>query len=303
MKKNLFTISLVLLLCLTGTYNDVLAEEKLEPGKCSITIDKSKNTFSNRSQATGPCKGLVEGYYLDVPMLYGSYTGSVSNGQEVVIGTPKVPYGESRLTVQIIEGAPPAPPKETNEDKKPVNPAPKEKQESKDKNESTSKEKNKNSNTESKVKEKSSNNVSKSSTNSNSSSTTEKKNASQNNNDTVTDGNTSSINKSEKKENNETSTESKQAKDSSDETKGAVDKSKEYESKIEEKTEIEETEKNKIKTSAAKQSSTEDQEISNAEINESEPSSNLWIWIVMGLIAVITVILISILIYKKRKEE
>ncbi|GLO68267.1 hypothetical protein [Oceanobacillus kimchii] len=301
MKKNLFTISLVLILCITNTYN-VLAEENLEPGKCSITIDKSKNTFSNRSQATGPCKGLVEGYYLDGPILYGSYTGPVSNGQEVLIGTPKVPYGESNLTVKVIEGTPP---KENNEDKKPVDPAPDDEQKTQDKDDSNSNEKNKNSNTESNVKEKNSNNGSKSSTNTNSSSPKDKNNVSHNNKDTtVKNKDTDSINTNEKKENKETTTAaSKQVKDSSNDTNESVEKSKESDSNNEEKIKKEKTEEKQIKTAGSIHSSTEGKEISNTEVNESESSPNLWIWIVIGLTVSITVILTSILIYKKRKGE
>ena len=72
-----------------------------EPGECEIIINSDEHTFSNRAQANGPCEGLVEGYYLDGPILYGSYTGPVADGEEVLIGTPNIPYGESRLTVYL----------------------------------------------------------------------------------------------------------------------------------------------------------------------------------------------------------
>ncbi|MFD1608814.1 hypothetical protein [Oceanobacillus luteolus] len=80
-------------------------DSQLEPGTCGMTINTEVHTWSNKAQATGPCEGLVEGYYLadnGEPWLIGGVTQPVDySGQQFVIGTPNHPYGESILTVYI----------------------------------------------------------------------------------------------------------------------------------------------------------------------------------------------------------
>lgn len=116
-------IVLVSIFILGGIFNPLLANAA-EPGKCEITIISNVHTYSDPAQATGPCNGLIIGYYIEengAPTLIGSYTGIVSNGQQVRIDTPQITYGESILTVTFIKNQEPSPPKE---EEKPENEQP-----------------------------------------------------------------------------------------------------------------------------------------------------------------------------------
>lgn len=120
LKKALLKVISVLVFVLV-LFPVVANAEELQPGQCEMTIESDKHTPQSPAQATGPCNGLVEGYYVagqDRFGIAGMVTATVtSNGQKFTIGTPKHPYGESILTVYIVKKNPPK--QEEPKDEKP----------------------------------------------------------------------------------------------------------------------------------------------------------------------------------------
>ena len=91
------------------------AGEKKGTGKCSITIT-TDNTYDNKAQATGLCKGYIYGYYVSGQFVVdGAYTGEVVNGQKITFFLPPdvSDYYNYELTVKTVAK------------KNPVEPAPK----------------------------------------------------------------------------------------------------------------------------------------------------------------------------------
>ena len=127
-------------------------EEELEPGQCEIRIESDKHTFTNPASATGPCNGLIRGYYweeydrfdIDGPVT----RRGVENGDVFLVGTPKHPYGESNLTVYVVKNNPPKQekPKEEKQEKPPKKEKSKPKEEKQEKNNVESDEKQSSSN-------------------------------------------------------------------------------------------------------------------------------------------------------------
>lgn len=80
------------------------AGEKKGTGKCSITIT-TDNTYNNKAQATGLCKGYIYGYYVSGQFaLEGAYGGPVVNGQKVTFFLPPdvSDYYNYELTVKTV---------------------------------------------------------------------------------------------------------------------------------------------------------------------------------------------------------
>ena len=80
------------------------AGEKKGTGKCSITIT-TDNTYNNKAQATGLCKGYIYGYYVSGQFVVdGSYTGEVVNGQKITFFLPPFvsDYENYELTVKTV---------------------------------------------------------------------------------------------------------------------------------------------------------------------------------------------------------
>lgn len=127
MKKVFITVVAVLLM--VSALPTFVGAEELQPGKCEMTIISNKHNWDNMAQASGPCEGRVEGYYLaetNTFQLVGAVTTIVNqNGQQFTIGTPKVPYGQSILTVfiqKVEETKPTQPKEEPKPDPKPTQP-------------------------------------------------------------------------------------------------------------------------------------------------------------------------------------
>ncbi|HAM79247.1 hypothetical protein [Ornithinibacillus bavariensis] len=101
-----------------------------------MTIKSDVHDWNNKAQADGPCRGLVQGYYLPASDVFPESFGIIGmanyeitkNGKQFTIGTPKHPYGESVLTVYIVKVAElkPEPRPESKKENKPKTTQPKE---------------------------------------------------------------------------------------------------------------------------------------------------------------------------------
>jgi hypothetical protein len=124
---NVLVIAAVLIgLNILAMSEKVYAEE-MQKGKCEMTIYSNKHDWTNQAQASGPCAGLVTGYYNGTFHIYGMTTAEVNhNGQVFDVGTPAYKFPTSDLTVYIVVVTEPKP-EQKQPDPKPAEkqPAPK----------------------------------------------------------------------------------------------------------------------------------------------------------------------------------
>lgn len=108
MLKIIKALTLTSALAISSLFVGGVASAQEEPIQtCEITIIKGQHTWENRAQATGVCKGYVEGYYISA---FGeeqfSLTGLAANliqydGQQFELATPK--YSRIILTAHIVK--------------------------------------------------------------------------------------------------------------------------------------------------------------------------------------------------------
>lgn len=101
-------LSVLIIMMVLTVMNVTSASEKVfasesPKGKCEMTIYSNKHDWNNHAQASGPCAGLVTGYYNGTFHIYGMTTDEVThNGQVFDVGTPAYKYPTSDLTVHIV---------------------------------------------------------------------------------------------------------------------------------------------------------------------------------------------------------
>ena len=120
LKKALLKVMSVLVFVLV-LFPVVANAEEVKPGQCEMTIESDKHTMNNPAQATGPCNGLMIGYYVAEADRFG-IAGMVratvtSSGQQFTVATPQIEHGQSILTVYIVKKNPPK--QEEPKDEKP----------------------------------------------------------------------------------------------------------------------------------------------------------------------------------------
>lgn len=106
MKKLSKVLMSMILLMSLGLWQTSDSAQATELPKCTMTIESDRHNDKNNvfAQASGPCKGLVEGYYAvsaNVFHVVGMVNYPVKNGQKLTVGISTDPW-DAELTVYTV---------------------------------------------------------------------------------------------------------------------------------------------------------------------------------------------------------